>query len=48
MFPAAVRGVVGFALYQAQIGLKHRDAKPLRGLGNGILEVSIQVSGRYS
>ena len=39
MFPAAVRGVVGFALYQAQVGLKHRDAKPLRGLGANLLEV---------
>ncbi len=45
MFPAAVRGVVGFALYQAQIGLKHRDAKPLRGLGNGILEVVSRFDG---
>ena len=30
---------MGFALYQAQIGLKHRDAKPLRGFGSGVLEV---------
>lgn len=30
---------MGFALYQAQIGLKHRDAKPMTGLGSGILEV---------
>lgn len=30
---------VGFALYQAQVGLKHRDAKPLKGLGSGVMEV---------
>lgn len=38
-FPAEVLDHVGFALYQAQIGMKHRDAKPLRGLGSGVLEV---------
>jgi phage-related protein len=26
-------------LYQAQIGLKHRDAKPMKGLGSGVLEI---------
>ena len=30
---------MGFAIYQAQIGRKHRDAKPLTGLGSGVLEV---------
>ncbi len=30
---------MGFAIYQAQIGMKHRDVKPLKGLGGGILEV---------
>lgn len=44
-FPAAVRSVIGFALYQAQMGLKHRDAKPLRGLGAGILEVVTRHEG---
>ena len=38
-FPARVQDHVGFALYQAQAGLKHRDAKPLKGLGSGVLEV---------
>lgn len=38
-FPGAVQDHLGFALYQAQAGLKHRDAKPLKGLGPGILEV---------
>ena len=45
MFPAAVRGVVGFALYQAQVGLKHRDAKPLRGLDANLLEVVSRYDG---
>ena len=38
-FPRSVRNHVGFALYQAQMGGKHIDAKPLRGLGTGLLEV---------
>lgn len=38
-FPDTVRDHVGFALYQAQAGLKHRDAKPLKGLGRGVLEI---------
>lgn len=39
IFPKAVRDEVGFALYQAQLGGKHINAKPLRGLGPGVLEV---------
>jgi len=39
MFPKAVREVLGFALYQAQMGNKHVQAKPLRGFGSGVLEV---------
>jgi phage-related protein len=39
-FPADVRHAVGFALWQAQVGRKHRDAKVLRGFGGaGVLEV---------
>lgn len=39
-FPNEVRGAVGFALYQAQVGDKHPNAKPLRGFGGGgVLEV---------
>ncbi len=38
--PPQVRQIVGFALYQAQIGMKHLDAKPLKGFGGaGVLEV---------
>ena len=36
-FPATVQDQVGFALYQAQAGLKHRDVKPLKGLGAPVL-----------
>jgi phage-related protein len=39
-FPDEVRDLVGFALYVAQRGGKHTDAKPLRGFrGSGVLEV---------
>jgi phage-related protein len=31
---------MGYALYVAQLGDKHRDAKPLRGVGGaGVLEI---------
>jgi phage-related protein len=39
-FPEGVRRTVGFALFQAQCGGKHIDAKPLKGFGSaGVLEV---------
>src|SRR5271166_6416960 len=38
-FPKPVQQHVGFALYLAQMGGKHIDAKPLKGLGIGALEV---------
>lgn len=44
-FPAEVRDQVGFALYQAQVGQKHRAAKPLTGLGPGVLEVVSRHDG---
>ncbi len=44
-FPAAVQDRVGFALYQAQIGLRHRDAKPLKGVGPRVLEVVSRHDG---
>jgi phage-related protein len=38
--PAAVVDVFGYALYLAQIGTKHEQAKPLKGFGSaGVLEV---------
>ena len=38
-FPDPVQRHVGFALYQAQMGNKHPDAKPLRHVASGTLEV---------
>ncbi len=44
-FPDPVQDRIGFALYQAQIGLKHRDAKSLTGLGPGVIEVVSRHDG---
>src|SRR5579883_1139422 len=39
-FPDPVKDRMGFALYVAQQGGKHVDAKPLKGFGNaGVVEV---------
>jgi phage-related protein len=39
-FPKSVRQTIGQALYDAQTGGKHPDAKPLKGFkGAGVLEV---------
>ena len=39
-FPDPVKQVMGFAIYQAQLGAKHPSAKPLKGFGGaGVLEV---------
>ena len=39
-FPDPVQDSMGYALYQAQIGLKHGSAKPLEGFGGaGVLEL---------
>jgi len=38
--PDEVQQIFGFALYHAQIGLLHPDAKPLKGFGSaGIFEI---------
>ena len=44
-FPDPVRARMGFAIYQAQTGLRHRDAKPLKGFGSGVLEVVSRYDG---
>jgi phage-related protein len=44
-FPPAVREEIGFALYQAQAGGKHLNAKPLKGVGPGVLEVVSDYRG---
>jgi phage-related protein len=39
-FPDEVQDVMGFAIYQAQIGRTHSSAKPLKGFGGaGVLEI---------
>lgn len=39
-FPAEVKDVMGYALYQAQVGRKAPSAKPLTGFGGaGVLEI---------
>ena len=38
-FPARVQDEVGYALFLAQRGDKHIAARPLKGLGAGVLEV---------
>ena len=39
-FPEEVQQVVGYALYLAQCGEKHENAKPLKGFkGAGMLEI---------
>jgi phage-related protein len=38
--PDEVKSVFGFAIFQAELGEKHPDAKPLKGFGGGgVLEV---------
>ena len=44
-FPDPVQDRMGFAIYQAQAGLRHRDAKPLKGFGSGVLEVVAHHDG---
>src|ERR1700679_4090078 len=40
VMPDDVKSHMGYALYIAQLGGKHRDAKPLKGFGGaGVLEV---------
>jgi phage-related protein len=39
-FPAEVKDVMGYALFQAQVGRKAPSAKPLAGFGGaGVLEI---------
>ncbi|WP_145616908.1 type II toxin-antitoxin system RelE/ParE family toxin [Nitrospirillum bahiense] len=39
-FPEEVRQKIGYAIYQAQLGTKHSDAKPMKGFGDSqVLEI---------
>lgn len=45
-FPEDVQQIMGFALYRAQLGKKHPDAKPLRGFkGTGVIEIVDNFDG---
>ena len=45
-FPTEVQKEIGFALYQAQRGAKHVDAKPLKGFGGaGVVEMVENYDG---
>jgi phage-related protein len=45
-FPDEVQRSMGYALYLAQVGKKHIDAKPLKGFGGaGVLEVVESFDG---
>lgn len=45
-FPSDVRKEMGHALYIAQKGEKHRDAKPLKGFGGGSVLEIVQSDGQ--
>ncbi|MGA1982945.1 MAG: type II toxin-antitoxin system RelE/ParE family toxin [Acidobacteriaceae bacterium] len=44
-FPEDVKDELGFALFQAQCGRKYIKAKPLKGLGAGVLEAFSDYRG---
>jgi phage-related protein len=47
-FPARVQDDIGYALYAAQLGEMSTKAKPLRGLGGGVMEIAAHdESGTY-
>lgn len=47
-FPAGVQDDIGYALYAAQLGAKSAKAKPLHGLGGGVMEIAAyDESGTY-
>ena len=47
-FPAGARDDVGYALYAAQLGEMSTKAKPLHGLGGGVMEITANdESGTY-
>jgi phage-related protein len=43
--PSGVQDEIGYALYLAQRGEKHVSAKPLKGLGPGVLEIASDHRG---
>ena len=47
-FPAKVQDDIGYALYVAQLGETSVRAKPLHGLGTGVMEIAVHdASGTF-
>jgi phage-related protein len=47
-FPLPIQDDIGYALYVAQLGEAHHSAKPLHGLGGGVMEIAANdPSGTY-
>lgn len=44
-FPDEVRQDIGQALYEVQLGLHPKSAKPLKGFGSGVLEIRDNFAG---
>jgi phage-related protein len=44
-FPAGVQDDFGYALYAAQLGEMSPKAKPLHGLGSGVMEIAANNEG---
>jgi phage-related protein len=44
-FPAGVQDDFGYALYAAQLGETSPKAKPLHGLGSGVMEIASSEQG---
>jgi len=44
-FPGAVRREIGQALYEAQLGDRPANAKPLKGIASGVLEIRDNFEG---
>ena len=44
-FPGAVRREIGQALYEAQLGEHPANAKPLKGIASGVLEIRDSFEG---
>ena len=40
-FPASIQDDIGYALYVAQLGETSVKAKPLHGLGTGVMEIAV-------
>jgi phage-related protein len=44
-FPAGVQDDIGYALYAVQLGEMSPKAKPLHGMGSGVMEIAVNDEG---